>query len=176
MGKKLTWSTNYKKSSENKLNLVDQYLFLNFCDVRGPHKCIWWATCGPRAWASAGEGKGGSCPPGKFLPSPGKKYADAHARVFETLALMEGELKKLIPYCKFLVESLCSSQLCHRRDRLDRYLHSWKYIAKRVSLTLQYSNYQYHYDTIESADFFEPAYKSVFSNKETHLTLVSLIG
>ncbi len=34
---------------ENKLHLFKIHDIVNFLDVRGPHKCIWRATCGPRA-------------------------------------------------------------------------------------------------------------------------------
>jgi hypothetical protein len=45
--KKLLRAAIYIKSHKNKLNLIKLYTLVIF--LRGPHKCIWRATCGPRA-------------------------------------------------------------------------------------------------------------------------------
>ncbi len=47
--KKLLRAAIYKKSQQNKLNLIKLYTLGIFWGVRGPHKCIWRATCGPQA-------------------------------------------------------------------------------------------------------------------------------
>ncbi len=42
-------ATKLLKNLQIKVNFVKNYYCVSFLDERGPHKCTWGATCGPRA-------------------------------------------------------------------------------------------------------------------------------